>query len=158
MNYFTKELMTNVCSPDAIGGTEIGLEYEREWERVYKRYKEYFSKFKNRFSKAFLNEFDNNGAFHDFELKSITYSYENSSVVFALGTPKYDYALKYTGVKAYKFDLPQDAYIDYHIDWGYCEFEMIDEKLLKHNILFLGRDYIDCEITFRHVSVKKRRK
>lgn len=160
MKFFTKELWDKVNSATGEDQTKV----ENEWLEVCKSYAIQFNNISKLWPEEFLQKYSNNNEFHDFGilgikiLKSKSKSIPFLDLKLSIFDGRRKYTIHYEAVSRLNicsFESNEIAYLmnrEEIIDsWGYDEFEIGDNGLLVHQILFLSGSTI--EIQFNNINI-----
>ncbi|AQS08735.1 hypothetical protein CLOBY_08450 [Clostridium saccharobutylicum] len=161
MKFFTKELWDKVNSAT----DENQLEVEKEWNENCRLYKKQFDELKKMLPDQFLDKYSICGDFHDFSIIGIEIIKSKSKVIpfvdFKIDVANGDekYAIYYMGIsnitingnfesKEIEYLANKKGVID---SWGYDEFQISDDNLLVHEILFLSGS--SMKVQFKDISI-----
>ena len=105
-------------------------------------YKDYFEDIKKLLPKRLIKTFLKYNGFHDYIIKSITISSLKRKqksihcIVINIENYKNSFMLTYHGVKNYNISVPNvDNWIFSEMCWGYTEFSITENCLIRQNIL-----------------------
>lgn len=109
---------------------------EDEWRENDLKYSEYFNTIKKDFSQDFLDSYYCACGFHDYEIRSMIMSKDNTFVL-ELYTEQKRVFVEYKNVSKVSFSSHRnkDMSIYGFLEWGYDEFYKEDDGSFTHSIL-----------------------